>query len=874
MTWSNAVHARNADYTPIEGTPVHRLIELNARMHPDRVALRHEDRTYTYALFNATANQFATLLSGHGVVPGMSVAVLLDPCPSSLICQFALLKLGAVYVPVDVEHPPARIDYVLAEAKPALVVTRDSFAHLLPATSSALLFEGFDDPRLQGLPIQDREYTPRLEDPAYVFFTSGTTGKPKGVIGTQLNLHHYTTAAVQRFEMGPHTIMPTIARLTFSISLFDSLCPLVAGGTVVVVSRDVIMNIEHLTALLMSVTMVHMGPSLLNLLMRHLDDSALPPEKFDSLQHVSSGGDLVKGPLLEKLKHYFTRADIFVVYGCTEIACMGCNFAVPRHQTISKTWIGKPFGGVNLVLLDDQLNPVNNNIPGMIHVSGPGVTQGYLNQSALTANRYPVLNGQRYYNTGDLGIRHLDGNIEILGRQDYQIQLHGIRIEPGEIEYALSRIPGIKESVVWYTNTTQDDINLVAYLVIDTHSPPSRNQITDFLKQQLPKYMIPSQFVVLAKLPVNFNLKLDRAALPAPDATNTLRSATLVEAPTLALEASLLAIWKMLFRRDDIGVIHDFFELGGDSLMAIDMLALLNQEVGKKLPITAFLRAPTIRDLTRLISDDILPPASDLVVLKQGTQQPTLFLVHGALVYRELADHLPSNMTVCALYRNDEADYIQQQNVTGMMQSYSNIEAMAEHYIHEIRRFQPTGPYYLAGYSIGGLMAYEIARKLRDANETVGDLILIDTHTPAFLKRGRLKKARYHLQRLLSSGLPHFKYLIWKIVTQISLTRAPATNLAPNPQHNNRDEKEELRRLARHKATTGYVPRAFGHNGLLLKASERVKYEAADLTLGWNHYLKELAIRDIPGDHYQILTGDSAIMIALLITQQLSSNSN
>lgn len=862
----------SAQPAPSPGRHVHRLIERQAALHPHAPALRQGEHVLSYRELNACANRLAGLLSARALSSDSSVCVLLPPCFETVVCQLAILKLGAVYIPLDVESPPIRIASLLQDVAPDLVITRKMLSHLLPEGVQQLTFEGIGDAQLSGHSEYNLQDTSFAESPAYLFFTSGTTGQPKGVVGTQANLFHYVTTAVKRFGMGSQTCMPTIARLTFSISIFDTLCPLAAGGTVVVVQRDTLHDMEKLCALLESVTMVHMGPSLLNLLVRHLENQPFRTDRFRHIQHLSSGGDLVRGTLLEKLKRFFGHSELFVIYGCTEIACMGSHYEVPRTETVTQTWIGKPFEGVEIQLLDSSRQPVADGMPGHIHVAGNGVCKGYFNRPELTRSRFIPLQNNLFYDTGDLGIRHPDGNIEMLGRSDYQIQLHGIRIEPGEIEYHLVQIPSIKEAVIWVTQDGENEVSLVAYLVPDNDAPPRLDDIRAHLKQALPKYMIPARYVLLPRLPVNHNLKLDRSALPTPNADNMLGAdAEHVSAHTLS-EHQLTEIWHTVFKRDSISVCDDFFDLGGDSLLAIELLNAVNRAFARKLDLAILLTTPTIRKLARWLDSHAQHTRRDIVTLQQGDSSgPTLFLIHGALVYKDMTDHLPANLTVCALYRNDESDFLGQQDMHGLLGTHASIEEMARHYIDLIQEYQPQGPYYLGGFSMGGMIAYEIARILLQQNQQVGPVVMIDTHTSEFVKKARFRKAVFHGKRLLLAGLPHLKYLAWKVATSLLRHRVKRNENSEIPL--SRDNREELRRLARNKAASGYRPQPLGLEGLLIKSTERPPYEFPDPTLGWSHCFDHLQMLSLQGDHNEILEGESAVKLAHAIAHLIVADS-
>lgn len=257
------------------------------------------------------------------------------------------------------------------------------------------------------------------------------------------------------------------------------------------------------------------------------------------------------------------------------------------------------------------------------------------------------------------------------------------------------------------------------------------------------------------------------------------------------------------------------------------------------------------------------------MILQQGKPGPAVFLIHGAIVYKDVCEYLPRDQTVCVLYRNDEADSLGHHDISSLMATYSSIPDLAEHYLKAIKEFQPQGPYYLVGFSIGGLIAIEMSQRLTDSGEQVGDIILIDTHVPAFAHQAKWRKALYHVQQLFQQGLPHIKYLAWKILMQFQIQ---SQNNATENSLQDRKNKEELRRLARNNAASGYQPPISSHKTVLFKATERPEYEIKDRFLGWGNYLSQLEVHDLPGNHNQLLNGDNAFLIAIAITQHCLKN--
>ncbi|HPH69529.1 MAG TPA: AMP-binding protein, partial [Kofleriaceae bacterium] len=419
---------------------------------------------------------------------------------------------------------------------------------------------------------------------AYVYFTSGTTGTPKGVMASYGNLQHYILVALARYDVSTHDVMPAIARFSFSISMFELMAPLAAGGTLVVLDRVHVMDMARLAPTLATVTFFHAGPSLLKKLLPYIEQHYADSTNFDGVRHASLGGDLIAPDLLETVKRLFRNAEVFVIYGCSEIACMGCTYPVRRDQRLAKTFVGRPFANTSVQLLDANLQPVPFGVVGEICFAGAGVAKGYLNRPTLTDGKFIQLGGQRWYRTGDMGRRGADGWVEILGRSDFQVKVRGMRIELGEVEFHLRQAPGVRDGVVVGQRDARDDLHLVAYVVLAPDMQPAT--VRRYLVDCVPDYMVPTHVVPLDALPVNQNLKVDRAALPPLVAADERRRQSRITEQGLpapawtATERELARLWCALLKRDAVALGDNFFELGADSLLAVNLLVDIERELG------------------------------------------------------------------------------------------------------------------------------------------------------------------------------------------------------------------------------------------------------------------------------------------------------
>jgi thioesterase domain-containing protein len=444
-----------------------------------------------------------------------------------------------------------------------------------------------------------------------------------------------------------------------------------------------------------------------------VDDNALPLASFHGLRHVSSGGDMVAADLLENLKRVFEKAEIFVIYGCSEIACMGCTFPVSRDHVLTKSFVGKPFDNVQVRLYDAHQNLVPIGIPGEIYFAGEGISQGYLHRDDLTREKFVTIDGERFYRTGDVGRFDPEGNVEIVGRSDFQIKLRGFRIELGEIEATLRRAPGVREGVVAARalSPASEDKSLVAYVVWHSARAGDAKEVRRFLQEKLPDYMIPAAFVVLDALPVNMNGKLDRKALPAPTAEDLANLRTIVPARTEA-QRKLVQIWENLLGVSPIGIQDNFFDVGGTSLLSLPLMVQIERVFGKSLPMSTLLTDATIEQLAGALEQSDEQWREVIVTLADGGPGTPLFLV-----YRTLAQRLRSERPVYGVHPRSRGRF-------PMLQT--RIGDIADFYTREIRRVQPQGPYLVGGLCIGGFIAFEIAQRLQAQGQQVAMVALLD----------------------------------------------------------------------------------------------------------------------------------------------------
>ncbi|MFT3928819.1 MAG: amino acid adenylation domain-containing protein [Spongiibacteraceae bacterium] len=842
------------------------LVEQFARSQPDKIAVNHNGKNLSYAELVNDSKIFSKQLRHLGMNKGDRVAVFMEPSAWTLVAVLGIHRFGAVYVPVDPSFPAERINAILAEIQPKLIVAN---------TDTNAISEQFNTavrPIAEMIVDSDIDEEELVIDPeaiSHIFFTSGTTGRPKGVVSTHRNLAHYLDSAVSHYQFTAADRFVAAARFTFSISLFELLVPLAVGASVEILPRSSVLDMKSLAAAVERATVFHFGPSLLKKLLPFIRENYPSFAPFANLHHVSSGGDLIPPEILEGMKEIFSNAEVFVIYGCSEISCMGCTYPVPRHQHIAKTKVGKPMQNMEVRILDEHGNHAPRGIAGHVHFSGAGLVKEYLGQPVLTAQKFHSLDGIRFYDTGDIGRIDNEGNLELLGRDDFQVKIRGIRIEIQEIEQALKQHPLISDCVVVARAVNSDERSLVAYLVTTSKAIGSADLI-EYLSGKIPDYMVPSIYVALEALPLNHNGKLDRSQLPAPDKDNILLSADFQQAED-DVEAFLIAMWERIFSFDGIGIDHNFFEVGGDSLSAVQILTEIEKKYQRLLSFGDFLDDPTIRKLAQKIREKLARPPEEtqsIVLFRKGADdKPPIFLLDAVLLYKDLAKALDCDRTVYALYLPEDA----QQVKDVIYQHRQRFAAIITSYVAQIRALQPNGPYIICGHSFGGLIALEVARQLQSEGETIQLLALIDTWCPGFrYNMGPLLRVAEHLRLAFTHGWSYVSERLKRSFEKVRKTFSAAHQPAiPD----NREEIDLRWLVVTLMDGKTFIPARYDEPVLLFKAKTRGEFQPPCPYLGWKDTLTSVSVHAIAGNHYGMLETGNVEQMAQVIMQNINTKS-
>jgi amino acid adenylation domain-containing protein len=564
--------------------------EALAADRPDHMALINGGVELTYAEVNAATNRLAHALRRRGVGPEQVVGLFLDDHADMLTSALGVLKAGGAYLPLDPGYPSDRIAYMLADAAPAYVITRAHQAGKLPLAGPSVLVLEQLEPELPGLPASDVERALDDDNLAYVIYTSGSTGQPKGVCVVHHGLAIVTAAQRDALGLSTHDRVLQMASPNFDMSVLEVLMAFGAGGTVCLAPAEAAAHAD-----LEEVLRVARPTTVL------LPPSALATMSEDGpaadLRTITVGGEACPVPLAEK---WARGRRFFNLYGPTEASIVSMTYLVPGDRAISGSLpIGRPLPGVRAYVVQEggSLAPVC--VPGELHIGGEVLARGYLGRPGLTAerflpDRFSGVPGARLYRTGDLVRWQEDGVLEFLGRIDFQVKVRGYRIELGEIESCLAAYPAVTQAVV-----TAHDQALHAYVVAGPTRPPSIADLRDHCARTLPAHMVPARFVVLDRLPMTLNGKIDRAGLPDIESVQEVPQV----APRTERERSCAGIWAEVLGVPSVGAFDDFFERGGHSLAATRVIARVRRDFGLRLPVRTLFDHPVLADFTAALAD-------------------------------------------------------------------------------------------------------------------------------------------------------------------------------------------------------------------------------------------------------------------------------
>ncbi len=860
--WNDTAHAFDAQLL------IHQLFEARVDARPRAIAVEVQGRQHSFAEVEARANRLAHVLRSRGARPGCYVGVCLSRGVNLIITLLAIAKSGAAYVPIDPDYPQDRIAFMLADTQAVLVVTESQYHSLfkLPALDvhDAAIAQASSE-RLQPWAC--------ATDTCYAIYTSGSTGQPKGVVLTHRAVVNTLQWVSRSFAVRPGDRALFVTSPCFDLSVYDVFGVLGAGGTVVVATGEMLKEPRQLINELVErrITIWDSAPPALQRLAQ-----LFPKHGGRHLRLVMLSGDWIPLTLPDAVRKSFPAAQVKSLGGATEAAIWSNWFDV---QALDSRWTSIPYGrpiqNAQYYVLDKRLQPVPVGVTGDLYIAGACLAEGYLNRAELTAERFianPFCAGERMYMTGDLARFFADGNIEFLGRADFQVKVRGYRIELGEIEAATQAIEGVRDALC----TAYDDVSGAKSLVLyftARDAGVTAAQVCERLRAVLPDFMVPARIMLLPAMPLSANGKIDRKALPSPLAAGNAQDYL---PPHTEAEIRMAAIWQRLLKRDQISCHDSFFALGGDSLLAVSLAVEVERVFDINFPLMRVLEQPTLAGMAASLQLTASQQGrGHLVTLNAAGSRPPLVLFCGVggfgFFFHDLAQQLGPEQPVHVVHAIG-ADDDQEQLDLG-------IEQMAAIYVDEITAASPSGPLVLGGYSFGAMVAFEVTRQLQARGRTVLHLISFDGPAPGYpTPLPLLPRLLLHVSDWWRLDAAAKRGYLLDRVANLKRRFAPLeadARLAPDvidPMM-----KQRLQRVAASlmRARARYAPaESLNINLLLLKAEVPYAWPGCmtDELYGWRPLIAgDLNTAMVPGDHHHFFGSTNNAQMARVIENSIDA---
>ena len=829
---------------PAGWTPA--LFRFVAARHADLPAIEGPRGPVTFGELDRIVERRAAFLRGLGVGRGVLVGLALRRSVDAVALMLATLRAGGAFLPLDPDYPRSRLAFLLKDSGVRLVIATPDVAPRLPVVGATVVTP--TDLDAEGEDATDFEG--EAGDLAYAIYTSGSTGRPKAALLSHRGIGPLAEAQGRAFGIEPGTRVLQFALLGFDASISEVLVTLLNGGTVCVADAAELVPGDALARTLRArrIEVATLPPSVL---------AALPKGPYPDLRTLVVAGEPCSGKLAS---HWSVGRRFLNAYGPTEATVCATLHHCPEGEQPSPP-IGRPLPGFEVLVLDPRGRRTPDGNVGELVLGGPGLAIGYLNRPNLTAERFvrrptPGDPARRLYRTGDRVRRRADGVLEFVGRVDDQVKIRGVRIEPGEVVAAIEQVPGVLAAAV-VTEDLGGDRRLKAFAVAEPGSGVTADRIGSALRASLPIHLIPGAIVLVDRLPTTPHGKLDRRALTAVAMVGRGRSSSPQDPPRDPIEWQVAGVWAEVFGRS-VGVSEDFFAIGGDSIGAMDLLAGLQRRLGAALTVSALMERPTVAGLAETIRRGRDPRSwSPLVSLQPSGDRPPLFCVHpgggGVLCYAELSRALGPDRPFYGL---------QAPGVDPGRPPLRTVDAMAETYLDALRSAWPEGPVLLVGWSLGGVIAFEMARRLEAEGRPPARLVLLDA---GFVYAFAVLRALIPSQRPLASYLGSGRSALFPEF------RRHAIDAGIIPRGTRLSQARRIFEvfMANVEAMLGYSPGPYSGPVSLLVAAEPFAARGRDPREEWRGLCGDLEILEVPGNHLTMIARPHVDRIASILADRL-----
>jgi amino acid adenylation domain-containing protein len=828
---------------------VNECMSHGARLAPQDTAIELGQHRLTHCELDEASNRLAHVLRQRGVARNTRVGLCLPRSTNLVVALLAILKAGATYVPLDPEYPRQRLIFQITDADMALMITESAMSARLACDSLPILLLDTDHHLMASAasnPLQpDITRDARPEDAAYLIYTSGSTGQPKGVEVPHRAVANFLTSMASAPGLTKEDRLLAVTTISFDIAVLEIFLPLAAGGTVVIASEAQATDGSALAQLITThgITAMQATPSRWHLL---LESGWQGQPDLKALV----GGEALTPSLASQLLD--RCGEVWNMYGPTETTVWSSCWRVEPDK-LQRISLGQPIANTSIQVLDAQLNPCPVGVTGEIYLGGTGVALGYFRRTDLTAERFidqpaaAFSENARLYRTGDLGHWRHDGSLEHCGRMDDQIKLRGFRLELGEIEANLLSHPNVERALVMLREDVPGQARLVAYIVPHGQMP-TREQLRQHLRQWLPDHMVPAHFLKLDAIPLLPNGKTHRRALPAPTETRAESSERLP--PRNPTEQAIWSAWQETLELEDFGVHDNFFDLGGHSILAVRVVSRIETVLHRPCPLGLLFERPTVAELAEALAPEEGTVDVPMAVLQARGKSPNFFLLAGAEMYREFAQLLPSDMPVFGVFSPVEIKLLELAATEAAPPV--TVELLAAEYLALILDKQAQGPYYLGGFSIGGVLAYEVARQLKESGQEVGLVVMLDSMLPGRGWRHLVSGIRRRVRLIRQQGFDHLLH-IYKIFKHETVHRH---------EPGSRRNQIYVQAIRAYKVTPCDMPMVF------LQSSEDPASEPA---YGWRSLVPGLIAERVPGKHMHILEQPNVVTLAARVRAHIAA---